>query len=457
VEILLIRSEDPAAGANQDFDGVDSGVAGSLALAGTVTAVSVAQVRPPRGRSPRFRLRGLGGAGSSASSVASGPTARTADSLDELRAGTLSCDVLVTSGWAALLACEQMGVLSDAHVLEDFATPIDAAAGASAHDDARKLELVDRARRILAVSESDVRRLRARGRFPTLLLAKEDVPNADSSSRVSVIPIGRLATWVRGIAPVGRAEKDLGEVLRSAAQRSIPDLAGLLSACLDGREPGRVQTVNLHHICLARTSPVFKEILGTAHAITADGWPIVRLLNSAGYAVDRVTGADLVGNLLSDPRASGLRLALIGGAEEPGAAFEQLAAEAGATVVLRDHGDKRDWDPTVLAGELNGRNASLALVAVTQPMGDLLVAELTAAGYHGTAIGIGAAVDLFVGGEHRASPWVQRLRLEWFFRFVQDPKRLWRRYFLEDIPTYLSIVRPMAKRRTLAPPPDVVG
>lgn len=359
----------------------------------------------------------------------------------------------MTSGWAALLACEQMRVMSDVHVLVEFDVPLDGAA--VGQDDARKFELVNRARRILARSASDVRRLRARGRFPTLLMSNEDTTDPDSSTRASVIPISRLAPWVSGIVPRGHAEEDLAEALRTAAHRSVPDLAGLLNACLDGHHPGRIQTVNLQHLWLARTSAVFKEAIGTADAITADGWPIVRLLNSAGYPMDRVTGADLVQNLLSDPRARGLRLALIGGAEEPGAAFEQLAAEAGAAVVLREHGDKRDWDPAVLADELNERNASLALVAVTQPVGDLLVAELTAAGYRGTAVGIGAAVDLFVGGERRAAPWVQQLRLEWLFRFLQNPRRLWRRYFLEGIPTYVRVVRPMVKRRTLAMEPDV--
>lgn len=436
MEILFLRSETPVV-VSQDDAHPGSRIVTALTALGTVT---VAQVGPFTGRESRLRRWGDRRRSTHAP-----------DSFTELRRDALSCDVLITSGWAALIACERMHVLSDVHLIEDLRSPVDPAAAGTAEDEARKFELVNRARRILVLSADDGRQLRARGRFPTLLVTDEDAAAPDPSSPAGVVPVGRLADWVRPPAPAGHAEPDLAQVLRSAAQRSIPDLPGLLSACLADPRPGRIQTVNLQHIWLARTSPVFRETIGTAREITADGWPIVRLLNSAGYAVDRVTGADLVQNLLSDPRARGLRLALIGGAEEPGTAFEQLAVQAGAAVVLRDHGDKRDWDPAVLAAELNARQAGLALVAVTQPVGDLLVAELTAAGYRGTAIGIGAAVDLFVGGERRAAPWVQRLRLEWFFRFLQDPKRLWRRYFLEGIPTYLKVVLPMTRRRTLAP------
>lgn len=83
---------------------------------------------------------------------------------------------------------------------------------------------------------------------------------------------------------------------------------------------------------------------------------------------------------------------------------------------------------------------------MTQPAGDLLAAELNRAGFCGIAIGIGAAVELYVGGERRAAPLVQRLRLEWAFRLIQDPKRLWRRYLVEGVPTYLGIVRPLSRR-----------
>lgn len=369
------------------------------------------------------------------------------DVLADLRRAALECDVLVTSGWSALRVCERLRVVSDVHLVTGFDAPLDRAGRGSRADD-RKFLLVNRARHLLVRTVPDLRRLRGVGRFPGLLVSDPDAVPTTAPPLQSVL-LGELGDFVGSRPSAGRGDQSLAAALRSAAPRCIRDLGGLLDACLDGRT-GRIQTVNQQHVHLARVSTVFRDAIATAPAITADGWPIARLLVSGGYQVERTTGADLVRSLLSDPRADGLRLALIGGAEAPGSAFEELAGRAGAAVVLREHGDKRDWDPVQLAARLNELGAGLALVAVSQPAGDLLAAELLAAGYRGTAIGIGAAVELFVGGERRAAEWVQRAGLEWFFRFVQDPRRLWRRYFVEGVPTYFSVLLPMSRQWRLA-------
>jgi len=446
MKVLFLRSCDEAPPTPESIGThLAAAVAAGLAGAGALQEV-VVTAPAPRGWWPRRTGRGQGKA----------PVSGRRDRLDELRVAALACDRLVTSGWAALEVCERIGVVADVHIVPDFDAPLDGGSSAShangpdAAGESRRFDLTNRARRLLVLRCADVGRLRSRGRFPSLLVIdREDCDH--TAIAVPTVLATELGAWLGDGGPAGHGELTVGAAISRVAPRSIPDVGGLLDACLCAHGPGRIQTVNLQHIHLATLSPVFREVIAAAPAITADGWPVVRLLRSNGYpAMERATGADLVANLLDDPRVRGLRLALVGGSECPGTAFEVRARAAGATVVLREHGDKRDWVPAELASRLNDAGASLTLVAVTQPAGDLLAAELVAAGYRGTAIGIGAAVELFVGGERRAPHWVQDLGLEWLYRFVQNPRRLWRRYFVEGVPTYFGVVRPITRTRSLA-------
>ena len=56
-----------------------------------------------------------------------------------------------------------------------------------------------------------------------------------------------------------------------------------------------------------------------------------------------------------------------------------------------------------------------------------------------TMIGVGAAFDFFSGRIRQAPPWMQQLGLEWCYRIIQDPKRLWRRYLIHN-PRFLVLI-----------------
>ena len=53
-------------------------------------------------------------------------------------------------------------------------------------------------------------------------------------------------------------------------------------------------------------------------------------------------------------------------------------------------------------------------------------------------VGIGGTMEVLTGQLSRAPKWMQRSGLEWFYRLKQEPRRLWRRYVLEDVPTTLK-------------------
>jgi N-acetylglucosaminyldiphosphoundecaprenol N-acetyl-beta-D-mannosaminyltransferase len=64
------------------------------------------------------------------------------------------------------------------------------------------------------------------------------------------------------------------------------------------------------------------------------------------------------------------------------------------------------------------------------------------------AMGVGGSFDVAIGLVKRAPRWMQRAGLEWFYRFLQEPRRMFRRYFIDDMAFIWLFIKEAAGRRT---------
>jgi N-acetylglucosaminyldiphosphoundecaprenol N-acetyl-beta-D-mannosaminyltransferase len=87
---------------------------------------------------------------------------------------------------------------------------------------------------------------------------------------------------------------------------------------------------------------------------------------------------------------------------------------------------------------INASGAGLVLVALGCPKQELWMAQHRGK-IRGVMVGVGAAFEFHAGTIRRAPTWMQEMALEWLFRLVHEPKRLWRRYFT-SIPIFLFLV-----------------
>jgi N-acetylglucosaminyldiphosphoundecaprenol N-acetyl-beta-D-mannosaminyltransferase len=77
--------------------------------------------------------------------------------------------------------------------------------------------------------------------------------------------------------------------------------------------------------------------------------------------------------------------------------------------------------------------AAVLLVAFGAPKQDLWISRNLAAAQVRVAMGVGGLFDFYSGRIPRAPSWMRELGLEWMYRFIQEPRRMWRRYFVGNV------------------------
>jgi len=212
---------------------------------------------------------------------------------------------------------------------------------------------------------------------------------------------------------------------------SIDAIATLIAS---GRG-GRVFTPNLDHVRLADELPAFREAYARAAISIVDGMPLVWASRLFGTPLrERVAGADLVVPLCARAAREGWRVMLLGGApDSAAAATRHLVAQCGTTIVStltpRVELDDRSGDAVLIAA-IRAHQPHLVFVALGSPKQEVWIDRVADAVHPAVLIGVGAAFDFVAGRVRRAPAWIGRLGLEWLFRLVHEPGRLWRRYLI---------------------------
>jgi len=222
------------------------------------------------------------------------------------------------------------------------------------------------------------------------------------------------------------------------------DGAGLLDhvfASLARGCGGWLITANLDFVRRFARDPAVRALYTKADLCVADGMPIVWASRMRGEPLpERVTGSTLIWTLPERAEREQRSLYLLGG--EPGAAAGTAAAWARRWPGVRVVGCEAPHvsePPT--AGELAAirervvRAApDILLVGLGSPKQEMLIDALRADLPRCWMIGVGVSFSFAAGKTRRAPLWQQRAGLEWVHRMAQDPRRLARRYLIDDLP-----------------------
>jgi N-acetylglucosaminyldiphosphoundecaprenol N-acetyl-beta-D-mannosaminyltransferase len=222
----------------------------------------------------------------------------------------------------------------------------------------------------------------------------------------------------------------------------LAEVIAMLLRWIEEGSPCRyVVTPNVDHIVKLQSYPAMQAAYQNASLIVADGWPLVAASRWLGQPLpERVAGSDLVPGLFSAGNSiPNFRLFLLGGA--PGVA-ERAAERIHARwrgvrvcgVASPPPGFEVDAEQTGrIVGEINSASPHLLVVGLGAPKQEIWLNENASKLEVPVAIAAGATIDFLAGVQKRAPVWIQRLRLEWMFRLMSDPKRLAGRYALDAI------------------------
>jgi N-acetylglucosaminyldiphosphoundecaprenol N-acetyl-beta-D-mannosaminyltransferase len=211
------------------------------------------------------------------------------------------------------------------------------------------------------------------------------------------------------------------------------------------QEYGYVVTPNVDHVCRVQSDPLFKQAYDDASLVVPDGVPIIwssRLLRQP--LVEKLSGSDMVPLICAHAAKRGYSVFLLGAAEG-------VADEAAARLIEKypplqvagtyspPLGFEEDPEACVsIAARVQDAKADICFVALGSPKQEIWMNRHGKDTGVSVLLGIGAGLDFVAGRVNRAPRWVQRCGFEWLWRLCQEPRRLWRRYLVED--TYFAVL-----------------
>ena len=194
----------------------------------------------------------------------------------------------------------------------------------------------------------------------------------------------------------------------------------------------------VHGVMESQRDEALRRIHNEAGLVTPDGMPLVWLSRWRGWRnTSRVYGPDLMLALCERSLATGYRHYFYGG--QPGVP-EQLARRLqqrfpGLTVTGTFSPPFRplsDAEETEIVARINDARPDIVWVGLGTPKQERWMSQHVSRLHASALIGVGAAFDLHAGLRRQAPSWMQRSGLEWLFRLGQEPRRLWRRYLVNN-------------------------
>lgn len=191
--------------------------------------------------------------------------------------------------------------------------------------------------------------------------------------------------------------------------------------------PHLVVTADASGIVQAQSDPKLREIYDNADLVTPDSEGVVFASKRAGQPVtEKVSGVVIADRLAELSSRKGYRIYLLGAA--PGVA--DMAAEAlrlkypGCNVVGSRHGFFPADSDEVVAQEVAAFHPDILLVAMGIPRQEIFIRKTQSIIQAKVGIGVGGSFDVFSGKTKRAPVWAQKLKLEWLWRLLLNPKKI---------------------------------
>ncbi|MFM7431646.1 MAG: WecB/TagA/CpsF family glycosyltransferase [Flammeovirgaceae bacterium] len=195
--------------------------------------------------------------------------------------------------------------------------------------------------------------------------------------------------------------------------------------------------INAGKISLMQKDPqLFKSVV-EADIINADGMPVVWASRLAGKPLpERVNGTNLMESLIELSHQKGYKIFFFGAKEEvvKGVVDRYSKEYSPAIIAGYRNGYFKKEDEPQIALDIRSSGANILFVAITSPIKEnFLYNQKDTLNTLNFVMGVGGSFDVAAGLVKRAPVWMQNAGLEWFYRFLQEPRRMWYRYTVGNL------------------------
>ena len=215
-------------------------------------------------------------------------------------------------------------------------------------------------------------------------------------------------------------------------------------------KPHQHVVVNVDKVVKASRDPELRRIINECALINVDGMPVVWASRLVGKPLkERVAGVDLFESLMQRSASKGWRVYLLGAREDVVSGVKHLYEKKYPGLVVAGYRNGY-WKPEEEAGvveQIKDAKADLLFVAISSPKKEHFLGRYQAEMKIPFAMGVGGTFDVAVGKVKRAPVWMQNAGLEWFYRFLQEPRRMFKRYFVDDMAFFWLLLKEATMRR----------
>ena len=203
------------------------------------------------------------------------------------------------------------------------------------------------------------------------------------------------------------------------------------------KQPASASFCNVHMCVEAWDKPEVEEAVNGADFVFADGAPVAKAVSwLSGQMQERIAGMDVIAPLLKAFDAKGLRLFVLGGSEHTQAVLRQRWPLEYPGLVVEGYSPPfRPWSETDyldMQNRILDFDPHAVFVILGCPKQELWMHRMRSR-VPRLLLALGGALPTVLGLQKRAPAWMQKLMLEWVYRLIQEPGRLWRRYLYTNL------------------------
>lgn len=230
----------------------------------------------------------------------------------------------------------------------------------------------------------------------------------------------------------------------------------LVKNFIEGKEKYQLCFVPVYSIVVAQKDEEFKFALNSSSLVLADGMPVVWGSKLFGKPLpERIAGCDFFMEFCRVASEKQYAFFLMGATEEILSNMcSNLKREFPSLHIVGTYSPSfrkefSEEDNLIMINKINESKPDILWVGMSAPKQEKWIFQNLEKLDVKVAAGIGAAFDFIAGAKRRAPKWMQRIGLEWFWRLIQEPRRLWKRYLIGNALFLWLVLREFIKIKLL--------